>query len=177
MAGVLAIVGVSGSGKTHLIKALCTNRGFERIPSVTTRAPRPDEIPGIDKQFVAEPEFANREAAGELTCVAEIYGARYGHDAQSIDASSGVAVVELAAKSVDEFAARFPGAQILVVRPAAGSEAREAVSRRESDGTHAEERMAENVTSVDGRAAVFTNRYDAASEAEFIALARSLCGT
>lgn len=50
---IIAISGVSGSGKTHLSKFLRKEYGIPMIVSTTTRPPRADEVEGEDYFFVS----------------------------------------------------------------------------------------------------------------------------
>jgi guanylate kinase len=48
----IALIGVSGAGKSHFIDLLVKRFGFSQIPSVTTRKKRKEEIEGYDKFLV-----------------------------------------------------------------------------------------------------------------------------
>lgn len=69
----------SGAGKTSLCKEVVT-----RVPdlhfsiSYTTRPPRPNEINGVDYQFVSPEKFRRMIEEGQLVEWAEIYGNFYG---------------------------------------------------------------------------------------------------
>lgn len=171
---VLVLVGLSGSGKSHLIERICREAKFERIPSVTTRERREGEAHGVHKVFLSEEEFEARAERGQLICVAENFGAHYGHDARAIRAANGVAVVELAAASLEDFRVTFPNARAVVVSPMDAANAKTSVSRREDDGTDATERLNEEPLCDLPGATTFINRYDAQSETDFVALAKML---
>ena len=74
-APVLVLSGPSAVGKSTVVRCL-----RERVPdlyfsvSVTTRAPRPGEIDGVDYAFVTAPQFQQLIDRGELLEWAEIHG-------------------------------------------------------------------------------------------------------
>lgn len=73
------IAGPSGAGKSSVISALLAwDSRLVFCPSVTTRPPRPQEVPGRDYYFVSEEEFAQLLAQGALLEWAEYQGHRYG---------------------------------------------------------------------------------------------------
>ena len=57
---IIAIVGPSGSGKTTLGRYVSTHLGYNWICSYTTRPMRPEEVNGIDHQFVDVSEMPDK---------------------------------------------------------------------------------------------------------------------
>lgn len=73
------IAGPSGAGKSSVIAGLLAqDPRLVFCPSVTTRPPRPQEVPGRDYYFVSEEEFDRLLAQGALLEWAEYQGHRYG---------------------------------------------------------------------------------------------------
>ncbi|MCV7357987.1 guanylate kinase [Mycolicibacterium fluoranthenivorans] len=74
-AAVVVLSGPSAVGKSTVVRCL-----RDRIPdlyfsvSVTTRAPRPGEVDGVDYRFVTTEQFQNLIDDGELLEWAEIHG-------------------------------------------------------------------------------------------------------
>jgi guanylate kinase len=172
------VAGPSGSGKSHLITAACQmDSRFSRIPSVTTRAARPDERDGIDKVFLSETEFHTRAASGKLICVARNFGALYGHDAEAIATTEARPIVELIASAAKEFVAIFPESRLVLIHPSERRLATEALSRRASDGTSFEARADDTAALVVDDGLVWTeliNRYDRDSELAFLTTIQGL---
>jgi guanylate kinase len=75
------IAGPSGVGKDTIIEAM-QKRGhypaYHYVVTCTTRAPRPNEIPGVSYNFVSLAEFAALREAGELLEANEVHGNWYG---------------------------------------------------------------------------------------------------
>lgn len=80
----VALAGVSGVGKSHLLNILVQNHGYIQIPSVTTRDRRLNETEGYDKFFVSEKEFYSMEKEGKLVCVDTHFGYLYGTNIEFI---------------------------------------------------------------------------------------------
>ena len=85
--GTLFVVSApSGAGKTTLCRELRLRvPGLSYSVSVTTRAPRPGEIDGIDFEFVDEARFREMITAGEFAEHAVVHGHLYGTRASSIE--------------------------------------------------------------------------------------------
>ena len=85
--GTLFVVSApSGAGKTTLCRELRLRvPGVSYSVSVTTRAPRPGEIDGIDFEFVDEARFREMITAGEFAEHAVVHGHLYGTRASSIE--------------------------------------------------------------------------------------------
>lgn len=76
----------SGCGKGTLRKALLErDKGLKFCPSVTTRAPRPGEIDGVDYKFVTKEEFLALERQGTFIEWAEVYGNLYGTPGEDLE--------------------------------------------------------------------------------------------
>jgi guanylate kinase len=78
---LVIISGPSGVGKDTIIEAM-QKRGhypaYHYVVTCTTRAPRPNEIPGVSYNFVSLAEFAALREAGELLEANEVHGNWYG---------------------------------------------------------------------------------------------------
>ena len=85
--GTLFVVSApSGAGKTTLCRELRLRvPGVSYSVSVTTRAPRPGEIDGIDFEFVDEGRFREMITAGEFAEHAVVHGHLYGTRASTIE--------------------------------------------------------------------------------------------
>jgi guanylate kinase len=173
---VVAICGMSGSGKSHLIQQLCARGSFTRVPSVTTRAPRPGETTGIDKYFVDDQSYDELLRGDRLVCPASTFGARYGHDRRAIESAQLTPILEISEGSIPELREAFPSLLTIRVRPVSGSIAQAAVSDRWEDGTRRSERLSEplrgdNSIEIDEQ---FVNAYDDESVSRFIELVDEL---
>ena len=75
---LVVVAGPSGAGKTTVCDRLLAGKGFERVVTATTRAPRPGEKPGKDYVFVTEQEFDAWAKQGRFLEWATVHGKRYG---------------------------------------------------------------------------------------------------
>ena len=55
---MLILIGPSASGKTEVAKLLAKKYNITKIVTYTTRAPRVNEVNGVDYNFVSVEEFA-----------------------------------------------------------------------------------------------------------------------
>jgi guanylate kinase len=78
-APLLVLSGPSGSGKSTLIAQLLKDQWPLRLSvSVTTRAPRPKEIPGVHYHYWNRDQFIEAKQRGEFLEWAEVHGNYYG---------------------------------------------------------------------------------------------------
>jgi guanylate kinase len=85
---LLVLSSPSGAGKTTLARQLIEADGnIAMSVSVTTRAPRPGEVDGIDYRFVDEAAFKRMRDAGELLEWARVFDNFYGTPRAPVDAA------------------------------------------------------------------------------------------
>jgi guanylate kinase len=76
---MLVLSSPSGAGKTTLSRLLLERDStIELSVSMTTRKPRPSEVPGRDYHFIDNARFDAMVARGEFLEWAEVFGNRYG---------------------------------------------------------------------------------------------------
>ncbi|MBD5131658.1 MAG: guanylate kinase [Clostridiales bacterium] len=77
--GILVVIsGPSGAGKGSIYQQVIERTGMKRSVSVTTRAPRPGEVEGVNYFFRTEEEYQHMIAAGEFLETAAVYNNYYG---------------------------------------------------------------------------------------------------
>ena len=82
---MLVLSSPSGAGKTTLARRLVTTEENLRISvSVTTRAPRQNEVNGKDYNFVTEHVFQTMVDSGEFLEHARVFGHLYGTPSQAV---------------------------------------------------------------------------------------------
>lgn len=75
----IALIGLPGSGKSHLKKkVLSIYPNIKALIPMTTRKPRGNEVNGRDKYFVSEAEFMKKKSAGDLFLEIETYSQKSG---------------------------------------------------------------------------------------------------
>lgn len=95
---ILVISGPSGSGKSSIVRRLLRHSRVVFSISVTTRAPRPQEVDGKDYIFLSSEDFRSRVERGEFIEWAEVHGNLYGTLRQPMEEavnSGKVYVVEI----------------------------------------------------------------------------------
>jgi guanylate kinase len=74
----IVLYGVSGAGKSTLRdEAIKSLPKLKKLIAVTTRPPRQGEIEGVDKYFLTEDEFFDRNSNGELCLANKVYEHMY----------------------------------------------------------------------------------------------------
>lgn len=76
---LVMIIGISGSGKSEMVKALLKRiPNSTRLITCTTRPPRPGEIDKKDFYFLTKETFKERVNEGDFIEYAEVHGYLYG---------------------------------------------------------------------------------------------------
>ena len=84
-AGLTVLSGPSGVGKSTVVEAIRRNCPQVWLSvSVTTRQPRPGEVPGREYFFVGQPEFEEMAASGQLLEWARFAGNYYGTPREAV---------------------------------------------------------------------------------------------
>ncbi len=77
----VVVTGSSGTGKTSLVKRLLEEvTGSARLVTTTSRDPRPEEVDGLDYNFVSRDHFEHMIENGEFLEWEENYGNLYGSE-------------------------------------------------------------------------------------------------
>jgi len=119
---LIVIAGPSGVGKGTVIERL-----LSRIPegpalsvSVTTRAPRSDEVEGVHYRFVTDAEFDRMIREGSLLEWAEIVGHRSGTPRRPVEellAAGRDVILEIDVKGAEQVRERVPEALLIFLEP------------------------------------------------------------
>ena len=138
--GLLVVMSApSGAGKGTLRRALINdNPGVVFCPSVTTREPRPGEVPGIDYVFVSPREFQVMMDGGELAEWASVYGNLYGTPRMALEdllAAGRTVLVEKDVQGAVALRPQYPEAVFVFVLPPSFEELKRRVENRGTE-TH-----------------------------------------
>ena len=136
--GTLFVVSApSGAGKTTLCREMRL-----RLPelaysvSVTTRAPRPGEMDGVDFRFVGEGEFRAMLARGELAEWATVHGNLYGTPARALEdalAAGADVLLDIDTQGAAQLRARYPEAVLVFIVAPSMAELEQRLRERRSD--------------------------------------------
>lgn len=145
--GCLFIVsGPSGAGKTSICTpALEELEHIHPSISITTRAPRGNEVDGVEYRFVDDAEFESLRAAGELAEWAEVHGHRYGTPAKPIEealAAGRDLLLDIDVQGAAQVKAAYPDAVSVFLLPPSKERLRE---RLEGRGTESADKLNERL--------------------------------
>jgi len=141
---LLILSSPSGAGKTTLTQRLLQEKGLGMTFSVslTTRAPRPNEVDGQDYHFVDREGFHARRDAGELAEWAEVHGNLYGTATSEIararDAGARALLFDVDYQGARQIKAKLPQAVGVFILPPSMAELRK---RLEGRGTESPESL------------------------------------
>jgi guanylate kinase len=140
---LFVLAGPSGVGKGTIVRDLVSRdpEGLSLSVSVTTRAPRPGEVDGVDYFFVDDDAFDRMIRAGELLEWAEIVGHRSGTPKGFVEdrlAAGRDVVLEIDVVGASQIRDRVPGSVLIFVDPPSMEELERRLRGR---GTETEERI------------------------------------
>ncbi|MEN9216069.1 MAG: guanylate kinase [Gloeomargarita sp. HHBFW_bins_162] len=118
---LIVLTGPSGVGKGTLLKHLCQRHPELQVSvSLTTRAPRPGEIPGQSYIFVSREAFQAAIQAGELLEWAEYAGNYYGTPRQPVEEAlrqGKWVILEIEVVGARQIRQNFPQARLIFICP------------------------------------------------------------
>jgi guanylate kinase len=127
----------SGAGKTSLVKALMEREPRIRFSvSYTTRAPRPNEIPGRDYHFVTAERFAEMVARDEFLEHAQVFDNCYGTGAHAVEEALAIGeqlLLEIDWQGARQVRARLPEARTIFILPPSRSALEQRLKDRSTD--------------------------------------------
>ena len=140
---LFVLAGPSGVGKGSIVRRLVASdpEGLSLSVSVTTRAPRPTEVDGVDYFFLDDDAFDRMIEAGELLEWAEIVGHRSGTPRGFVEdrlAEGRDVLLEIDVVGASQVRERVPGAVLIFVAPPSMEELERRLRGR---GTETEERI------------------------------------
>jgi guanylate kinase len=114
---IIMLMGRSGSGKSHLERALVSAHPdeFYKVVSVTTRAPREKEKDGIDYTFVDEEKFDGLDLVQSVAFADNKYGSELSQYKTEHPYAILVVLPESASKLKKALSERMPDAQVVFV--------------------------------------------------------------
>jgi len=133
---IFVISAPSGTGKTSLVKALCSELHHVAVSvSHTTRAPRKGEIEGSHYHFVDEAEFKTMIEADAFVEHAEVFGNHYGTSKNAIEVTrrDQDVILEIDWQGAEQIRRHFPDCVLIFIMPPSAEVLRERLEGRGQD--------------------------------------------
>ncbi len=131
---VFVISGPSGVGKDSAVKALKKRpTKFHFVITANTRAPRPDEVEGVDYFFVSKTRFEEMIKNNELVEWAHVYGDYKGVPKSQIEgalASGKDVLMRLDVQGAKKIKSLYPSAILIFLLPSSEEEWRRRLEER-----------------------------------------------
>jgi guanylate kinase len=133
--GLLVVLsGPSGVGKDAVLASLrASGLAFTKIVTVTTRAPRPTEIPGRDYYFLTRDEFEHWRQGDRFLEWANVYGTPYGTPAAAVQealARGETVLLKIDVQGAAQVKRKAPNAVFIYLGPGSFDELRHRLTRR-----------------------------------------------
>ena len=140
--GLLIVVsGPAGSGKGTVLSDLIKDENYKYSVSATTRAPRPDEVDGVNYHFLTREGFEARIARGEMLEWTEYCGNYYGtpkKEAEEVLASGCNLLLEIEVEGACNVKREYPQAVAIMLLPPSFAVQEQRLRAR---GTESEEKI------------------------------------
>jgi guanylate kinase len=138
---LVVLAGPSGVGKGTIVERLLgLDLGLWKSISYTTRAPRPDEVDGVDYHFVSRAEFeALRDAGGFLEWF-QVFGDLKGTPRAPVEehlAAGDDVLLEIDVQGALKVREGFPDALLVFVKPPSPEELRRRLTARGTESSEA----------------------------------------
>jgi guanylate kinase len=138
---LVVLAGPSGVGKGTIVERLLgRDLGLWKSISYTSRAPRPDEVDGVDYHFVTRAEFeALRDAGGFLEWF-EVFGDLKGTPRAPVEerlAAGDDVLLEIDVQGALKVREVFPHALLVFVKPPSPEELRRRLTERGTESAEA----------------------------------------
>jgi guanylate kinase len=136
---LFVLSGPSGSGKATMLRYVTEHSEIQRVVTFTTRAPRPDEVYGIDYHFISLEEFNALYDRGELIERERVYGdCYYGSPRDIFKGTDGDVIMELDTKGAANYRKLYKNVTTIFILPPTIEELIDRIDKRhpESNFSH-----------------------------------------
>ena len=147
---LLVVSGPSGCGKGTVLKEVMQQQDLYYSVSLTTRAPRPGEVDGVQYHFVSKEQFEEMIARDEVLEHAEFCGNYYGTPRDAVEAMRNEGknvILEIEVQGAQQVMQKCPDAVSIFIAPPSMTELEKRLRGR---GTEAEEVIQKRLATASG---------------------------
>ena len=180
---ILALVGVTGVGKTFFKDKIVDELGFKKVNTIRTRKIRPGEAPGKSGLFMTSEELDDLEKQGKLAYRFSVFGGEYAYLKDEIFTDENM-VFEMHYTTIYDWKKVIPEIKTIYILPSDVNLAKEQTKKRNLTPEKEAERIKEidehyeRIMSDSNLRSQFDyivkNEYNKASEHEILNIVRKL---
>lgn len=180
---ILALVGVTGVGKTYFKDKIVEKLGFKKVNTIRTRKIRKGEVAGKSGLFLSKEELDSLEKEGKLAYRFSVFGGEYAYLKDEIFTDENM-VFEMHYTTIYDWKKVCPNIKTIYILPTNIELAKEQTRKRNLDPEKEKERIKELeehynriMTDEDLRKQfdyIVYNNYDISSEEEVLNLVKNM---
>lgn len=180
---LLALVGITGVGKTYYVNKIAEELGFGKVKTIRTRKMRSGEKNGVTGLFMDNEELETLEKQGKIAYSFEAFGGKYAYLKEDIFSEKNM-VFEMHYTTIYDWKKVRPDIKTIYIFPKDINVAKEKIFERNLPKEKEEERILEveehyNKMMTDNRLRemfdyIVYNNYDEQSEKKIINLVRKM---
>ena len=136
---LLALVGITGIGKTFFVEKISENLNFQKVHTIRTRAPRKGEDP---KYFLTDEELNKMYDEGKIAYKFNVFGGQYGYLKDEIFSKDNM-IFEMHYTTIYDWKKVRPDIKTIYILPNNIDYAKEKTKQRNLSREKEKERLAE----------------------------------
>ena len=139
---LLALVGVTGVGKSYYKDKIVERLNFKKINTIRTREPRKGEINGVSGLFMTKQEVNELEKEGKIAYKFNVFGGEYAYLKDEVFSKENM-VFEMHYTTIDDWKKVRPDIKTIYIFPNDLEKAKEQTRLRNLEKTKEEKRINE----------------------------------
>ena len=180
---LLALVGVTGVGKSYYKEKIVTRLNFKKVNTIRTREIRKGEINGVSGLFMTKEEVNEIDKQGKIAYKFDVFGGEYAYLKDEIFSKDNM-VFEMHYTSIDDWKKVRPNIKTIYILPNDIEKAKEETRQRNLPKEKEENRLQEIQEQYDNVINnkdlqqkfdyIFVNNYDKDSEEKLMDLVKKI---
>lgn len=149
---LLALVGVTGIGKSYYVDKLVNEKGFKKVRTIRTREKRKGEVDGKDGLFLSNEELDKLDKEGKIAYRFSVFGGEYAYLKEDIFSKDNM-VFEMHYTTINDWKKVAPNVKTIYLLPKELEKAKDKTRQRNLS----KEKLAERLQEIDEHYNTFMN--------------------